>query len=691
MRSLATLMPNMNTIKSHSSLPSTVAAWLLPSVVAVVCSAALVGLLDGYLSTGEPLQTVAAAGFLSFLLVPAGLALALLVRGLWWAWRPHQIVAALTEDTGGAPRLAAWSLYLLLASWAMAGAAFNSVRLLMSTSPSGNVIALGTAIAITAVAIGLVIGSRPGIDLGAALLRRIDRAVHRWRGRGAFTPRVVAIATGASAAALLAGAWRVSILPRIGHLDIDFLYYLMLFGVIVVALHWLWARARRAATAAMAGVAAIVAVAVLATALYVRYYRPYSMIAVWADADLVGSAIDIMYDVRSLRSTVRLREFRPAEQPGAAHPDVVLITIDTVRADRTAMYGGPDTMPSLAALAQEGTVFEWAFAPSNVTRRSLPAIATGLHPTRIKGRVAGWALRIDPRHVLLAERFRAAGYDTAGFFCCTSQFGPEHRLGLIRGIEHLEIEKKGAALADMARRWLSERDAGQPRAPLFLWLHFIEPHLWQEDYPAKQHGSKPSVRYDKSLTATDRFLGTLLSGVWAGERKQRTIIAITSDHGEALGDHGHLTHSTSLYNAEIRVPLVIAGPGVKRQRIKQPVSAVQMAPTLLDLAGFVPPRHPQMDSESLGPLLRGQASDDLDAGEVYAVMVKDRSIKRNVRALVKGRYKYIEEDGTDLVELYDIIADPDEKKNLSKEQPDIVQRLRQRLAELRFTLAEPLF
>jgi arylsulfatase A-like enzyme len=388
---------------------------------------------------------------------------------------------------------------------------------------------------------------------------------------------------------------------------------------------------------------------------------------------------------------VQLREFRPAEQPGAAHPDVVLITIDTVRADRTAMYGGPDTMPSLAALARDGTVFEWAFAPSNVTRRSLPAIAIGLHPTQIKGRVAGWALRLDPRHVLLAERFRAAGYDTAGFFCCRSQFGPEHRLGLIRGIEHLEIEKDGAALTDMAGRWLSERDAGKPRAPLFLWLHFIEPHLWQEDYPPKQHGTSPSRRYDKSLKATDGFLETLFAGLWDGERKQHTIIAVTADHGEALGDHGYLTHATSLYNAEIRVPLVIAGPGVKRQRITRPVSAVQVAPTLLDLAGFVPPRRPHMDSESLGPLLRGQTGDDLDAGEVYAAMIKDRSIPRNVRALVKGRYKYIAEDGKELVELYDIVADPDEKKNLVKDQPEIVQRLRQRLAELRVILAESPF
>jgi arylsulfatase A-like enzyme len=690
MRSLATLMPNMNAINSPwRRRAARVAAWLVPSVVSVVCSAGLIGLLDGYLGTREPLQTLAAAGFLGFLLAPAGLALCLLVRGLWWAWRPRQIVDALTEDTGGAPRLAAWSLYLLLASWAVAGAAFNAVRLLMMSSPSRNVIALGTAIAITAVAVALVIGSRPGVDVASALLRRMDRAAHRWWGR-ALTPRVIAIATCMGVAALLAGAWLVSIRPRIGHLDIDFLYYLMLFGAAVACLHWLWARGRRAPSTAMAGVAALVALAALFSAFYVRHYRPYSMIAVWADTDLTGSAIDVMYDVRALRSRVRLREFRPAEQPGAAHPDVVLITIDTVRADRTAMYGGPDTMPSLAALAREGTVFEWAFSPSNVTRRSLPAIAIGMHPTRIKGRVAGWALRLDPRHVLVAERFRAAGYDTAGFFCCVSQFGPEHRLGLIRGIEHLEIEKNGAALADMARRWVSARDATKPRAPLFLWLHFIEPQLWEGDYPAKQHGSNPKLRYDKSLTATDRFLETLLSGVWAGERKQRTIIAVTADHGESLGDHGFLTHATSLYNAEIRVPLVIAGPGVKRQRIRQPVSGVQVAPTLLDLAGFVPPRR-HMDSESLGPLARGQAADDIDAGEVYAVMIKDRSIRHDVRALIKGRYKYIEEDGTDQVELYDIVADPDEKQNLVKEQPGIVKRLRQRLAELRFELAEPPF
>src|SRR5690606_38920534 len=111
-----------------------------------------------------------------------------------------------------------------------------------------------------------------------------------------------------------------------------------------------------------------------------------------------------------------------------------LITIDTVRADATPPYGGSAEMPALAALGERGAVFSWAFAPSNVTRRSIPSMVIGLAPNRIRGRVVGWALRVDPRHVLLAERLRAGGYETAGFMCCAGFWSPEVRTGLQRGL-----------------------------------------------------------------------------------------------------------------------------------------------------------------------------------------------------------------------------------------------------------------
>src|SRR5690606_16011139 len=141
-------------------------------------------------------------------------------------------------------------------------------------------------------------------------------------------------------------------------------------------------------------------------------------------------------------------------------------------------YGGPAEMPLLRELAARGTVFEWAFAPSNVTRRSIPSMITGLRPNRVRGRVVCWALRLDPRHVLVAERLLAGGYETAGFMCCGATWGPYSRTGLQCGLSHLVIEPNGMKLAKQARQSLDARERRGDNKPLFLWMHLLAPHNW---------------------------------------------------------------------------------------------------------------------------------------------------------------------------------------------------------------------
>lgn len=659
--------------------------WLLPSMVAALWGAVIVGLIDGWLGARGTLQGLGAAGFSSFVLVPLGLVAALLGRALWHAWKPRELLAGVVTDTGGAPRLAAWTVYVLTAAWGVAVATFNIVRLLQKATSAKGVIALSAALLVTSVALLLVIGSRPSVRLLSFVLGRLDRMVHARLGKSVITPTAIALTSGVLLGALLVGGWLVSIRPRIGHLDITLGWYAALFVAVLAVLHGLWPRisSRRAVQGAVTGTGLFLGALVISSAMYLRHERPYSMITVWAHTEMAGTTIDFLYDIESLRHEMRIMEFRPAERPDTAHPDVVLITVDTMRADRIAAYGGK-VMPTLTALAREGSLFEWAFSPSNVTRRSLPAMITGLHATRVNGRVAGWALRLDPRHVVLAERFLAAGYDTAGFFCCASHFAPEGRLGMVRGLEHVYIEKDGKVLADMARRWIDQRDATRPAKPLFVWMHFIEPHLWESDYPPKRHGKEMGPRYDRSLTEIDGFLKTLLSVLWTQERKQRTILVVTADHSESLGDHGLTTHATSLYNSETRVPWIIAGPGVRAQRIAQPVSGVQIPATLLDLAGFLPPGPPELDGASLAPLVRGELADDPSAGEAFLAMIQDRSIRQTMHALVLGRHKYIERHGQRRSELYDIIADPNEQNNLANDadQAALVARMRERLAEI---------
>jgi arylsulfatase A-like enzyme len=667
-----------------------VAPGVIGALVTAACAALVAGTGESLVYVDGTLARVAAAGFAALYAVPLGALGACLVRLLLWAWRPATIAAALVEETGGAPRLAAWLAYTGFALWAIAAVTFHAARLLLSVAHAHDVVALACALIVVTAAGILIALSRPGVTALAAGFRRLDRGVHRRRGRSPLTPRLLLVAAALVVVLWCWLAWVISIGPRVGHFDWLLLLYPVLFvaGLAGSELVWYHLRAHARVRAALAVGVALAGAAALGTAFHVRYRRPFVMLDIWAAAPTAGLAIEIAYDLGTLRSTLDLSEVAPAARPGASHPDVLLVTIDTVRADRTPPYGGWAEMPSLAELAQRGAVFEWAFAPGNVTRRSLPTIATGVSPRRIRGRVAGWALRLDPRHVLLAERFRAAGYDTAGFFCCESQFGPVHELGTERGIEHLVIDYDGAKLATLARDWLRRRDH-VTAGPAFVWLHFIEPHGWEKRARGTPRG-RPHARYDSVLAEVDGFLATLLEPLQDPARRNRTIVAVTSDHGEGLGDHGHTNHAMTLYSSETRVPLILVGPGVRPGRVAAPVGLVDLAPTLLDLAGYVPPGMPAMDGGSVADRVRGVVPDVPGAGEAYLVMVPDRSVQEEMVAIVAGRHKLIERPRRKPM-LYDLAQDPGEKQNLAKDQPAIVEDLRRRISQRRAVDAIPPF
>ena len=650
----------------------------LPSFSAAALGSVATGAIEGLASGFDALESVAAAGFLSIALVPAGLTAAICVRLLWRWWQPNELWAMAEEDGGGAPRVAGWITYVMLAVWGLAAAAFNSVLLLSLKTQAKAVVALASALIIVVVASVLVGASRPAARGLAHLYRRLDRRALGKRKHAITTRRNVVTATTLSLIGLLALAWFVTFRPRIGHLEIGFLLYLAAFAVAVLLAHQVGPAQKRARRAIAA--AAVIALAVAgAAASHVRRSAQYSMLEIWAGSRLAGAAIDGLWDIQTLRSDFRLEEFRPREKPDAKHPDVVLITIDTMRATRTPPYGGPAAMNALKNFARKSVMFERAFSPGNVTRRSVPSIVLGLSPFRIRGRVAGWALRLDPRHVLVAERFRSAGYDTAGFLLPGSQFWPEHKLGLIRGLDHLEVRARdGRQQTRRAVEFLQSRRKSKPKKPLFLWIHYIDPHHWAND---PRYGTgRTKKRYDAALTKVDELLEQVFQ-VLAPQMNQ-TIIAVTSDHGEELGDRGHFYHSSTLYNDQIRVPLIIKAPGAKPEQIPGPVGLVDVAPTLLDLAGFVPPGMPQMDGVSLAPQIMGQTELPVDQGEAYSVMVADRSVPQDLFALVAGRYKLIT-DGAERNELYDIFSDPQEKKDIAGKKPEIVRRLRLRLAARR--------
>lgn len=281
----------------------------------------------------------------------------------------------------------------------------------------------------------------------------------------------------------------------------------------------------------------------------------------------------------------------PSLTAGAApaRPDLLLITLDTTRADSLGAYGAKGAVtPHLDLLAKTGTRFENAFSPVPLTLPAHASLFTGLLPAEHELRDNGWG-RLDGRHPLLAETLQRAGYKTAAF---PASRVLDARFGLDRGFTFYDDamaaerigqfgypERPAAEVVDAALAWLAQTPKD---APLFLWVHFYDPHAPYE--PPREFSSRNErERYAGEVHYLDRELGRLLAAWPAGREK---IVAAVADHGEALGEHGEDGHGLLLYGSTLRVPLLIAGQGVPpAQVVQSPVGIVRLGATLLHLLG----------------------------------------------------------------------------------------------------------
>lgn len=618
----------------------------------------------------------AAAGFVALVALPLLLVASAALRGIWRAWQPEQL--ALIEDGGGAPRLAGWLGVVVLGAVVLAWAVFQGTWVLFNeTAFKPLPVSFGEPVFAVVAALVAVALSRPVARLFAAIIRGVDRRWQRRGHRSLVTPRRIACALAVNLAVIGALFWYFVVRKRLGPIDLSVLETPVVAIAVAFAVHLAWSRVPPLVQRIAGGVLGGAGLALVVLALVATRTAPSQTLAIWGDSPIAGLAIDQLFDLDAIRARIPLTEIAPTPRPGAPHPDIIVVTIDTVRADHTPPYGGTAEMPVLRELAARGVVFDDAFAPSNVTRRSIPSMMIGLAPNRVKGRVVGWALRVDPRHVLLAERMRAGGYDTAGFMCCEGFWGKKFHTGLQRGLAHLEIEENGLALARRAKAWLEQRAAHPDGKPLFLWMHVIEPHQWASSGMESRSEEERRKAYDRSLTASDAVLAELLSAFVQRPPGQAPIIIVSADHGEALGEHGQPYHSTDLYNSQLQVPLVMAGPGIHPGRITETVSLTDLVPTVLDLAGFVPPHGRSIDGTSFADLATGKRAPDPDAGTAFAAMIKDRSNPGGVTAMIHGRWKLID-TGTAL-ELYDIHADPHERANLIGTHPPAELDLRKRM------------
>ena len=370
--------------------------------------------------------------------------------------------------------------------------------------------------------------------------------------------------------------------------------------------------------------------------------------------------------------------FRPAPaRPLLGHANVVLVTIDTLRADRV----GPALTPSIEALAHRGTRFTNARSSAPLTLPAHTSIMTGLLPP-------GHGVRLNGVHRLgegtptLARVLQSAGYRTGAF---VGAYVLDRRFGLDRGFDtyddeipkstdatgSLEAERRGDVVAARAIAWL--RSLPDDGRPFFLWMHLYDPHAPYTPPPewlARARGQA----YDGEVAFADAQLGALLDAAKATGDAKRTLTVVVGDHGESLGEHGEAAHGMLLYEAALRVPLVLAGAGLPAVTRDEPVSLVDIFPTVAGLLGLgMPATHDGRDLFAAGGGSR--------SSEVYAeTRYPEAAGCSPLRALVDRRWKYI--GGPARPELYDLAEDPEETHDVSAAHQAIVDAMGSRAAAL---------
>jgi len=386
------------------------------------------------------------------------------------------------------------------------------------------------------------------------------------------------------------------------------------------------------------------------------------------------------------------------QTPQTPLKNILLISMDTTRADHFASLGYPRvTAPNLEALAARSILFEQAFAPSPVTLPSHISILTGTGPTEhgVLTNVLRGGERFIPSKKLtsFAVYAKNVGYDTAGFI---SGAPIRARMGTGSGFSHWnempegEKERRAEGTVDAFFEWWEERE----QAPFFAFIHFYDPHTPYKapsDYPvhyrdvsdltewAKErkvaarsrlrHGAGAMVNsrktineYDREIHYMDSQIKRILDGLKATGDMEKTVIIVTADHGEGLGQHGAAGHGGLVWNEQLHVPLFIFSPDHEPRRVSERIWTPDIFPTVLGLVEL-PKEDSWLSQVSGGDALAGEGA------TIFAECVEGR------RAMVGERWKYHRwKDGSEL--LFDLEADPHELVDLAGSEPDVLATMR---------------
>ena len=340
----------------------------------------------------------------------------------------------------------------------------------------------------------------------------------------------------------------------------------------------------------------------------------------------------------------------------AAQSNVLLISIDTLRADRLGCYGYSKRTPSIDSFATKSVLFENAISQVPLTLPSHSSIFTGLYPDQ-HGVRNNENFVLDKKYVTLAELFRQNGYATGaviGSFSLDSSFQVdqgfqfyEDKIGSGHDPEaNRHVERRAETVWKLGRQWLETQ-----KGSWFCFLHFFDPHFGYN--PPSQY---PQT-YDGEIEYTDRVIGNILQFLKDNKLDSTTIVVLLSDHGEALGDHGEENHGVFLYDETLKVPLIISSPGLAPRKIKEQVRLVDVAPTIADLASLV--KKPSFSGISLMPHLKGTGKELPAYSEsYYTSMLMGWAPLHSIRWNQK---KWIDAPKS---EFYDLAKDPKESKNL---------------------------
>lgn len=374
----------------------------------------------------------------------------------------------------------------------------------------------------------------------------------------------------------------------------------------------------------------------------------------------------------------------PFPVDSARKHNVLLVLVDALRADHLAFNGYKrNTAPNIERLAAESLNFTRAYAQYPSTGISVPSMFSGVYPEYMKwGRPRGakdFLIHKDNR--LLPDVLSKAGYVTGGIlvpWISNNVRGLKSRFDI-----HLPlyppkqwrryVENSSPVSTTRAIEFFERAPEGKP---FFLFVHMEEPHrpYVNHDPPGVVFGKKAADRYDSDVHWADLWLGFLLGYMNEKGLLKDTIVIILADHGEEFREHGKRHHGHQLYQESIWVPLIISYPGVKQQTVETPVGLVDLFPTVLDLTGIDHPRE-ALQGQSL---LRTAAEPEGTVQRPIFTMLADRTVKptRHLKGVIMGNDKLIWDMTSDTEELFDLAADPRERKNLVRQKPAVARKLR---------------